>query len=156
MRGDGVADDSEEPQVEEVKKRQRPLPLTEALVLDIVEYLLKNHGYGFSTQISSRMVEDKPRRYTSREVVGILRNRPMFCHAQTRDRKGGKKWRLDMLALERYLKQRGFEERAESRGLFDLIRELKLKQIKKTIEVLENMNSENLGEVYEQLATLWS
>ena len=56
----------------------RALPLTEGLVLDIVDYLLLNKGYGYSTQISDSMVQLKPRRYTSREVVGILRNRPMF------------------------------------------------------------------------------
>jgi len=35
--------------------RQRPLPLTETLVFDIVEYLLTHNGYGYSTEISSYM-----------------------------------------------------------------------------------------------------
>jgi len=74
------------------KPKRRPLPLTETLVLDIVDYLLENEGYGYSTQISSYMVDYKPRRYTSREVVGILRNRPCFRHAQAKDRKGGIRW----------------------------------------------------------------
>ena len=52
--------------------KAKPLPLTETLVLDIVDFLLDNRGYGYSTQISSFMVHYKPRRYTSREVVGIL------------------------------------------------------------------------------------
>ena len=93
----------------------RALPLTEGLVLDIVDYLLKHDGYGYSTQISDNMVQLKPRRYTSREVVGILRNRPMFRHAQSKERKGGIRWRLDVLALQRYLVQKGFQERAENR-----------------------------------------
>ncbi len=71
------------------KPKRKPLPLTETLVLDIVDYLLEHNGYGYSTQISSYMVDYKPRRYTSREVVGILRNRPCFRHAQAKDRKGG-------------------------------------------------------------------
>ena len=64
-----------------------PLPQAETLALDIV-YLLDNEGYGYSTQISTHMIDLKPRRYTSREVVGILRNRPMFRHAQSRNERG--------------------------------------------------------------------
>jgi len=81
---------------EKPRSKRRPLPLTETLVLDIVDYLLEHEGYGYSTQISSYMVDYKPRRYTSREVVGILRNRPCFRHAQAKDRKGGIRWRLDV------------------------------------------------------------
>ena len=88
--------------VEEKKKSEprKSLPLTEALVFDIVDFLLDNQGYGYSNEISYYIVENKPRRYTSREVVGILRNRPMFRHAQSSERKGGIKWRLDLLALK--------------------------------------------------------
>ena len=137
-------------------KRQRPLPLTETLVFDIVDYLLKHEGYGYSTQISSFMVSHKPRRYTSREVVGILRNRPMFRHAQSKDRKGGIRWRLDLLQLERYLAQKGFQERANELGLYDKMRELKLSQITNTVMVLEEMDTMNINEVYEKIATLSS
>jgi hypothetical protein len=134
----------------------RALPLTEGLVLDIVDYLLDNTGYGYSTQISDKMVDLKPRRYTSREVVGILRNRPMFRHAQSKERKGGIRWRLDVLALQRYLVQKGFQERAESRGVYERMKKLKWNQISKTLEVMENMNPESLDEVYESIATIWS
>jgi len=72
---------------EKPRSKRRPLPLTETLVLDIVDYLLEHEGYGYSTQISSYMVDYKPRRYTSREVVGILRNRPCFRHAQAKTEK---------------------------------------------------------------------
>ena len=72
-------------------RKKKSLPLTEALVFDIVEFLLKNNGYGYSNEISYYIVDNKPRRYTSREVVGILRNRPMFRHAQSSERKGGNK-----------------------------------------------------------------
>ena len=65
------------------KNRKNTLPLTEALVFDIVTYLLDNKGVRFSNEISYYIVDNKPRRYTSREVVGILRNRPMFRHAKT-------------------------------------------------------------------------
>ena len=83
---------------EDDKRRDtRPLPLTESLVFDIVEYMLSKDGYGFSTEISEKMVELKPRRYTSREVIGVLRNRPMFKHAQSKDKRAGIRWRLDLL-----------------------------------------------------------
>jgi hypothetical protein len=134
----------------------RALPLTEGLVLDIVDYLLKNDGYGYSTQISDNMVQLKPRRYTSREVVGILRNRPMFRHAQSKERKGGIRWRLDVLALQRYLVQKGFQERAEQRGIYEKMKKLKWNQISKTLEVMEGMNPDSLDSVYEVIATIWS
>jgi|TARA_R110002110_G_scaffold75201_3_gene198821 hypothetical protein len=134
----------------------RALPLTEGLVLDIVDYLLKHDGYGYSTQISDNMVQLKPRRYTSREVVGILRNRPMFRHAQSKERKGGIRWRLDVLALQRYLVQKGFQERAENRGIYEKMKKLKWNQISKTLEVMEGMNPESLDSVYEVIATIWS
>ena len=136
-------------------KRQRPLPLTETLVFDIVEYLLAHAGYGYSTEISSFMVSHKPRRYTSREVVGILRNRPMFRHAQSKDRKGGIRWRLDLLQLERYLAQKGFQERASDMGIYDKMRELKLSQITATVMALDTMDTTNVNDVYEDIATLW-
>ncbi len=75
----------------------RPLDMTETLVFIIVDYMLDHNGYGYSTQISEYVVSNYPRRYTSREVVGILRNRPMFSHAQSNERRAGKKWRLDLL-----------------------------------------------------------
>jgi hypothetical protein len=102
------------------------------------------------------MVSHKPRRYTSREVVGILRNRPMFRHAQSKDRKGGIRWRLDLLQLERYLAQKGFQERASDMGIYDKMRELKLSQITATVMALDTMDTTNVNEVYEDIATLWS
>lgn len=154
-------------------KRQRPLPLTETLVFDIVEYLLAHAGYGYSTEISSFMVSHKPRRYTSREVVGILRNRPMFRHAQSKERRGGIRWRLDLLSLKKYLHQKGYEERADARNLHDKIRNLKWRQMLNTYEALnllvEEMSSDSspdsddgvvsevtLNYCYEKLAQIWS
>ncbi len=133
-----------------------PLPQAETLVLDIVEYLLTKEGYGYSTQISTHMIELKPRRYTSREVVGILRNRPMFRHAQSRERKGGIRWRLDLLSLERYLEQKGYQERAQSRDIFEGIKNLKMRQLMATIESLESMDADDINTVYQNIATLWS
>jgi len=136
--------------------KKNTLPLTEALVFDIVEYLLNNKGFGFSNEISYHIVDNKPRRYTSREVVGILRNRPMFRHAQSSERKGGIKWRLDLLALEKYIIQKGYTERVEKMELKDKINNLKWLQIKKTIEVMEGIDPDNLGDCYESIATIWS
>tara|TARA_R110000824_G_scaffold350740_1_gene537676 strand:+ start:81 stop:509 length:429 start_codon:yes stop_codon:yes gene_type:complete len=136
--------------------KKKSLPLTEALVFDIVEYLLEHNGYGYSNQISFHIVENKPRRYTSREVVGILRNRPMFRHAQSSERKGGIRWRLDVLALQKYIQQKGYKDKAEERGIYENMRNLKWVQIKKTVEVMESIESENLDECYEAIATIWS
>jgi hypothetical protein len=136
--------------------KRKTLPLTEALVFDIVSFLLDNSGYGYSNEISYYIVDNKPRRYTSREVVGILRNRPMFRHAQSSERKGGIKWRLDLLALEKYIIQKGYTERVEKMELKDKINNLKWLQIKKTIEVMEGIDPDNLGDCYESIATIWS
>ena len=35
------------------KPKRRPLPLTETLVLDIVDYLLENDGYGYGCRTPS-------------------------------------------------------------------------------------------------------
>ena len=148
------------------KRDTRPLPLTESLVFDIVDYLLAHEGYGFSTEISEKMVELKPRRYTSREVIGVLRNRPMFKHAQSKDRRGGIRWRLDLLALVKYLESKNFVNRAEERGVFERLRELKWRQIVMTITALQNLigqmedgedpDDDTLDQAYESLATVWS
>jgi hypothetical protein len=141
----------------------KPLPLTESLVFDIVEYLLDNDGYGFSTQISETMVANKPRRYTSREVIGVLRNRPMFKHAQSKDRRGGIRWRLDLLSLVKYFENKNYVERAEDRSIYDRVRELKWKQLIRTVAAMEsllpeieNPRPETIDECYEILANLWS
>jgi len=136
--------------------KKKSLPLTEALVFDIVDFLLENKGYGYSNEISYYIVDNKPRRYTSREVVGILRNRPMFRHAQSSERKGGIKWRLDLLALEKYIVQKGYQERCEEMKLYDNMRNLKWGQLKKTLEVMESMNPDSLDDSYEAIATIWS
>ena len=141
----------------EKKKNDRiSLPLTEALVLDIVEYLLDNKGYGYSNEISYHIVQNKPRRYTSREVVGILRNRPMFRHAQSSERKGDIRWRLDMVALQKYLVAKGYTKKAEDREMYERMRDLKWQQIKDTIEVLESIESQGIDDCYESVASIWS
>ncbi len=156
-------DAHEELEKSKIARKNKPLPLTETLVLDIVDYMLENDGYGYSTQISSYMVGYKPRRYTSREVVGILRNRPCFRHAQSKDRKGGIRWRLDVLALEKYLTQKGYENRAEERDIYSKIKMLKWNQIFNTIQAMEQLmpeiddpSEETLNVCYEKIATLWS
>lgn len=139
--------------------QSRPLDMTETLVFIIVQYLLDNGGYGFSTQISGHIVERYPRRYTSREVVGILRNRPMFCHAQTDERKAGKKWRLDLLGWERYLKNarnKDLADKATQWGLEVKVQKLKMAQIADTITALEELSPENLDEVYGAIANVWA
>jgi hypothetical protein len=154
-------------------KKSQPIPLVETLVFDIVNYLLDSNGYGYSTDIAQEMLRLKPRRYTSREVIGILRNRPMFRHAQSKERRGGIRWRLDLLSLKKYLHQKGYEERADARNLHDKIRNLKWRQMLNTSEALQQLIEEmtegsspdsddgtvpndTLNYCYEKLAQIWS
>jgi hypothetical protein len=145
---------------EEVKKKaSKPLDMTETLVFIIVDYMLDNDGYGFSTQISEFVVTNYPRRYTSREVVGILRNRPMFCHAQSKERKAGKKWRLDLQSWERYIsnsRNKDLTGKSISWGINEKSIKLKMAQIAATIEALETLNPESLCEVYSVISSVWS
>jgi hypothetical protein len=137
----------------------RPLDMTETLVFIIVDYMLDHNGYGYSTQISEYVVSNYPRRYTSREVVGILRNRPMFGHAQSNERRAGKKWRLDLLGWDRYLKNSRNKDlfaKAESWKLPEKVLKLKMAQIASTITALENLKPENLDGVYEAISSVWS
>lgn len=137
----------------------RPLDMTETLVFIIVDYMLDNKGYGYSTQISEYVVSNYPRRYTSREVVGILRNRPMFCHAQSNERRAGKKWRLDLLGWDRYLKNsrnKDLPTKADSWGIPEKVVKLKMAQIAETITALEKLNPDALDEVYAAISSVWS
>jgi len=141
------------------KKASKPLDMTETLVFIIVDYMLDNDGYGFSTQISEYVVTNYPRRYTSREVVGILRNRPMFCHAQSKERKAGKKWRLDLQSWERYIsnsRNKDLTGKSISWGIDEKSIKLKMAQIAATIEALETLNPESLCEVYSVISAVWS
>lgn len=136
-------------------KSNSGFPLTEALVFDIVDYLLVKDGYAFSNEISYHIVDNNPRRYTSREVVGILRNRPMFEHRQSSDRRAGIKWRLDMLTFEKYVAQKGYTQRAESRDFYNRMLELKEHHIIKTKKIINREEDKNTNEVYELLSELW-
>tara|TARA_R110002012_G_C11634059_1_gene610033 strand:+ start:1488 stop:1907 length:420 start_codon:yes stop_codon:yes gene_type:complete len=136
-------------------KSNSGFPLTEALVFDIVDYLLVKDGYAFSNEISYHIVDNNPRRYTSREVVGILRNRPMFEHRQSSDRRAGIKWRLDMLTFEKYIAQKGYTQRAESRDFYNRMLELKEHHIIKTKKIINREEDKNTNEVYELLSELW-
>ena len=135
------------------------LGMTETLVFIIVDYLLDNEGYGYSTQISEYVVNKYPRRYTSREVVGILRNRPMFCHAQTKERRAGKKCRLDLLGWERYIqnsKNKSLSDKASDWGLEEKVQKLKMSQISKTLNALEELEPETLDDVYSVISQVWA
>ena len=101
------------------------------------------------------IVDNKPRRYTSREVVGILRNRPMFRHAKSEERQGGIKWRLDLGILEKYLLQKGYMERFNKLGLEQRVFDLKKSIIEKTQKCLEKYNEDSVNEIYHSLSEVW-
>ena len=70
---------------------------------------------------------------------------------------------MDVLALTKYLMQKGYQEKAEERGVYQGIRDLKWAQLSATIESLEGYlaeiadpSDETLDICYERIATLWS
>ena len=80
----------------------------------------------------------------------------MFRHAQTSERKGGIRWRLDMLALQKYLTAKGYNAKAQERKMYEKMRDLKWQQLKTTIEVLEEIEPDSIDECYESVAMIWS
>ena len=81
----------------------------------------------------------------------------MFQHAQSSDRRGGIKWRLDILALEGYVVQKGYVERAEQRGFYERGKKLKKNHIDKTKEIIDRQynDEEMLNDTYGMLAEIW-
>ena len=85
-----------------------------------------------------------------------------FKHAQSKDRRGGIRWRLDLLALVKYFESKSFVNRATERGVFERLRELKWRQILMTIASLERLMDEmdvgsepeieTLGSCYETIS----
>jgi hypothetical protein len=83
----------------------------------------------------------------------------MFCHAQSKERKSGKKWRLDILSWERYLQNsrtKKLKEKAETWGFEEKICKLKMAQIAATIDALETLNPDSLDSVYAAISEVWA
>jgi hypothetical protein len=83
----------------------------------------------------------------------------MFCHAQTKERRAGKKWRLDLLGWERYIqnsKNKSLSEKATDWGLEEKVQKLKMSQISKTLNALEELEPETLDEVYSVISQVWA
>ena len=72
----------------------------------------------------------------------------MFCHAQSNERRAGKKWRLDLLG--------DLPTKADSWDLPQKVLKLKMAQIAETITALEKLNPEELDNVYEAISSVWS
>lgn len=87
------------------KVRFHSLPATEALIFDIVKYLLEGNGSSSSREIVEYIsfTLNKSRRHTAPEIVGVLRNRKMFCPTSGYKKHSGNRWRLDLNELERYI-----------------------------------------------------
>lgn len=79
----------------------------------------------------------------------------MFQHAQNSDRRSGIKWRLNLISLEDYLNQKGYVDRAESRGFYERGKDLKKEHISKTAELVRKVRDEQVEEVYEELSMIW-
>ena len=60
-----------------------------------------------------------------------------------------------MLTFEKYISQKGYVDRAEERGFYDRMKQLKGEHIEKTKEVISGDRELEADEVYEMLANLW-
>ena len=83
----------------------------------------------------------------------------MFCHAQSNERRAGKKWRLDLLGWDRYLKNsrnKDLPTKAESWSLPEKVVKLKMAQIAATLTALEGLSPESVDDVYEAISAVWS
>ena len=83
----------------------------------------------------------------------------MFCHAQTKERRAGKKWRLDLLGWERYVqnsKNKSLHDKAVDWGLEEKVQKLKMSQISKTLTALEQLEPETLDDVYSVISQVWA
>jgi hypothetical protein len=83
----------------------------------------------------------------------------MFCHAQTNERRAGKKWRLDLLGWERYLlnsKSKGLENKSKEWGLEEKVQKLKMTQISETLDALNTLEPSTLDQVYSVISQVWA
>lgn len=159
------ASDSDSAPKVKPKQKYHSLPATEALIFDIVKFLLDGNGASSSREIVEHISFGlgKSRRHTAPEIVGVLRNRKMFCSTAGYMKHSGNRWRLDLHELERYIKSKKYEDRSEVSDLDTLINRLKRRNISETIRVLNAVlssddsldNDEVISEVYQSLLMLW-
>ena len=105
----------------------------------------------------------KSRRHTAPEIVGVLRNRKMFCPTTGYQKHSGNRWRLDLIELQRYIKSKGYQDRADAMDLSTLIQRLKRRNISSTITSMNTLmadqdsleDDELINKVYESLLFLW-
>tara|TARA_R110002020_G_scaffold302081_2_gene517479 strand:+ start:79 stop:573 length:495 start_codon:yes stop_codon:yes gene_type:complete len=145
-----VATMSEESAAEKKPKekvRFHSLPATEALIFDVVKYLLEGNGSSSSREIVEYIsfTLKKSRRHTAPEIVGVLRNRKMFCPTSGYKKHSGNRWRLDLNELERYINSKKYNDRAEAADLPTLILRLKRRNISETIVLLNEVLSSDVG-----------
>jgi|TARA_R100000152_G_C6775515_1_gene203969 hypothetical protein len=147
------------------KGRFHSLPATEALIFDIVKYLLEGNGSSSSREIVEYIsfTLNKSRRHTAPEIVGVLRNRKMFCPTSGYKKHSGNRWRLDLNELERYISSKKYTERAEAADLPQMILRLKRRNISETISLLNSVLSaeskmeddELIHSIHDGLLQLW-
>ena len=147
------------------KVKFHSLPATEGLIFDIVKYLLDGNGASSSREIVEHISFGlkKSRRHTAPEIVGVLRNRKMFCPTTGYQKHSGNRWRLDLIELQRYIKSKGYQDRADAMDLATLIQRLKRRNISSTITSMNTLmadqdsleDDELINKVYESLLFLW-
>jgi len=147
------------------KVKFHSLPATEGLIFDIVKYLLEGNGASSSREIVEYISFGlgKSRRHTAPEIVGVLRNRKMFCPTTGYQKHSGNRWRLDLSELSRYLKAKNYQDRADALGLDTLIERLKRRNISATLTSINELiegdegmeDDELINQVYDSLLYLW-
>ena len=162
IEGEVMAEDDAPPPK---KVKFHSLPATEGLIFDIVKYLLEGNGASSSREIVEYISFGlgKSRRHTAPEIVGVLRNRKMFCPTTGYQKHSGNRWRLDLSELARYLKAKNYEDRADALGLDTLTQRLKRRNISATITSINELiesddgleDDELINQVYDSLLYLW-
>lgn len=111
----------------EVNKRElsKCMKLSKTLTLDLINYMLGHNCKIHSGEAIHYACNILKRKATSHEVIGVLRNKPIFKKTGVYDKSSGAMWSLDIWALPEYLRQMEMEERflaneeaAEALGAF--------------------------------------
>lgn len=147
------------------KKRVHSLPARESLAFDIVKFLLSGTGAASSREITEEINfrQGKSNRYSSPEIVGIIRNRKMFMSVTGYSKKLGNRWRLDIDEMLRYFKNKKYNDRPEFQDIPEMVRKYKRRLIFKSIEKIKDVVSDKDGldneslidDVYSNLRELW-
>lgn len=93
------------------RELSRCMKLNKTLTLDMINYMLRNDCRVFSGEAINYACNVLKRKATSHEVIGVLRNKPVFKKTDKYDKDSGALWVLDIWALPEFLQRMEMEER---------------------------------------------